>query len=92
MLPKAFSAAGGKAMAFLADVGDESHRLAAGRLDLSDDGVGFRLVGARVHHHRGAGGGQMQRDGAADIAPGAGDDGDFAGEFVAVRHEPQLPP
>ena len=58
-------------------------RLAAGRLDLAHDGVGFRLVGARIHHHRRAGGGQLARDGAADIASGAGDDGDFAGEFVA---------
>ena len=32
-----------------------------------------------------------KRDGAADIAPGAGDDGDFAGEFF-VCQPLQLPP
>ena len=70
----------------IGDVGEHGDGLAAGRLDLSDHGVGFLLVGARVHHHRRAGGGKLLRDGAADIAPGAGDDGDFAGEFFPFSH------
>ena len=68
----------------IGDVGEDGDRLAAGRFDLAHDAVGFRLVRTHIDHHRRAGGRQLQRDGAADIAPGAGDDGDFAGEFVAV--------
>ena len=71
----------------IGDIAEDSDRLAAGRLDLAHDAVGFRLVGARIDHHRRAGGGELARDGAADIASGAGDDGDFAGEFVAIAHD-----
>src|SRR5450759_2450417 len=52
---------------------------------------------AVVREIEAAGGGELARDGAADIASGAGDNGDFArkflaGECVAVSHDFQLPP
>ena len=65
------------------DVADMDQRLAAGGLDLARDGVRLGAVAARVDHDRGAALRQRQRDRAADIAPGAGDDGDLAGEFLA---------
>ena len=45
--------------------------------------VGLGLVGARVDDHRRAALRERQRDGAADIAAGAGDDGDAAVEFLS---------
>ena len=71
---------------FIGDVAEHAGRLAAGRLDLAHDAVGFRPVRAHVHHHRRTGLRERQRDGAANIAPGAGDDGDFAGKFLVVSH------
>ncbi len=53
-------------------------RLAAGGFDHADDVIGFGFVRARIHHHRCAGLGKLKHNGAADIASGAGDDGDFA--------------
>ncbi len=44
------------------------------------------LFDAHIDHDRRAGLCERQRDGAADIAPGAGDDGDFAGKFLVVGH------
>ena len=61
-------------------------RLAAGGFDLARDGFRLGAVAARVHHNGRAALRQRQRDRAADIAAGAGDDSDFAGEFLG--HEP----
>src|SRR5438132_949749 len=57
-------------------------RLAAGCLDLTNDRVRFRAIAARIYHDGRAAFSQRQRDSAADIAAGAGDDGDFAREFL----------
>ena len=80
MRPKAASAA--SAIACTASASATSpicdHRLAAGRLDLARDGLGLGAVAARVDKDGRAAVGQRQRDGAADVAPRAGDDGDLA--------------
>ena len=94
MRPKPFSAACAIAStaAGSATSASTATALPPAALISRDDGVGLRLVGTHVHHHRRAAGGKMQRDGAADIAAGAGDDGDLAGEFVVAAHDIHLPP
>src|SRR5258707_12774223 len=59
--------------------------LAAGGLDLARDGIRFGTVAARIDDDGCAAFRQRQCNGAADIAPCAGDDCDLAAEFV-VRH------
>ena len=71
----------------IGDVADMGGGLAAGFLDFADDAVRFRFVRAHIHQHRRARLRQRQRDRAPDIAPGAGDDGDFAGKFL-FAHQP----
>ena len=63
-----------------------NQRLAARSFNLTRDGVRLRAVAARIYHNGGPAFRQSQRDRAADIAAGAGDDGDLAGEFLC--HEP----
>src|SRR5262249_41694365 len=46
------------------------------------DGVRFGTVAPRIHHDRRAAFRKRQRDGAPDVAAGAGDDGDLAREFL----------
>ena len=57
--------------------------------DLADDGVRFRAVAARIDHDGGTAVSERERDGAADIASGAGNDGDFAREFLCHAYTPQ---
>ena len=59
---------------FIGDVAEHAGRLAARRFDFTHDTIGFRLVRAHVHHDGRTGLRKRQRDRAADIAPGAGDD------------------
>ena len=73
------------------DIAEYGDGLAAGLLYFRNHGVGFRLVGAHIDDDGSARLRQLQRDGAADIASGAGDDSDFsfkflAGKFFAVSH------
>jgi hypothetical protein len=60
------------------DIADVSDGLAACGIDLADDGVSFRAIAARIDHDGGTAVSERERDGAADIASGAGNDGDFA--------------
>ena len=60
-------------------------RLAAGGYDLARDGFCFGAVAARVDEDGRTAFRQRQRDGAADIAAGAGDNGDLAAEFVVAH-------
>ena len=62
----------------IGDVADMDHRLAAGGFDLARDGFRLGAIAARVDHDGGAAVGQRQRDRAADVTAGAGDDGDLA--------------
>jgi hypothetical protein len=64
-------------------------RLAAGRLDLPRDALGFGAVAACIDDDRRATLGQSQRNRTADVAPGARDDSYFAGEFAC--HWPLSP-
>ena len=48
--------------------------------DLLRHGLGLRVRRARVHDDGRAGARQLERDGAADVARAAGDDGDAAGQ------------
>jgi len=52
-------------------------------LDLARDRLGLSAVAAGIDHDGRAILRQCQRNRASYIAPGAGDDGDLAGEFVA---------
>jgi hypothetical protein len=75
----------------VADVAKNSDRLAAGLLDLADDAISLSLVRPDIHDDGSARFRQRQRDRTADIAPGAGNDGNFSGEFFALSHETSLP-
>ena len=66
----------------IGDIGGDAERLAARALDLARDRRGFLQVGAGVDDDCGAAVGERERDAAADIAPGAGDDRDAASEFL----------
>ena len=57
-------------------------RLDAHGLDLARDGFRLGAIAAHIDHDGRAALRQRQRDGAADVAAGAGDDGDLAAEFV----------
>ncbi len=70
------------------DIADMNERLAAPGLDLASDGIRFGAVAAGIHQNGRAGLRQRQRDGAADIAPRPGDDGDLAAEFVVTHFRP----
>ena len=70
----------------IGDIADMDQRLAARGLDLARDGVRLGAVAARIDQNGRAALRQRQRDRAADVAPGAGDDGDLAAEFVAASH------
>ena len=94
MRPKVFSAVSASACDRLGvgDVADHGRPPCRRRFDLAHDGVGFRFVRAHIDHHRRAGLRQRQRDGAADIAPGAGDDGDsWPASSLSIAHD-VLPP
>jgi hypothetical protein len=64
------------------NIGSDAERLAARAPDLARDCLGFLEVGADVDDDSGAAVGKRERDAAADIAPGAGNDGDAAREFL----------
>ena len=58
----------------------------AGRADFLGDSVGFGAGSAGVDRDFGAGSGQFQCDGAAEVFRRAGDQRDFAGEFCCCAH------
>ncbi len=93
MRPKFFSAASASATADLVvtDVTKNGDCLPTGLLDLADDAVGLGLVRPHIYDDGSAGFGQRQCDRTADIAPGAGDDGNLPGEFFAFSHETSSP-
>ena len=72
------------------NVADMDQRLAAARLDLMRDRLGLGVIAARIDHDRGAAIRQRQRNRAPDIAPGAGDDRNFAGEFLVSCIAPRV--
>jgi len=65
-----------------------SDRLAARRLDFAHNGVRLRAIATRVHHDGRATIRERKRDRTADVAAGAGDDGDFAGKFFGGHAHP----
>ena len=66
----------------IGDVGNCDERAAARRFDLLHHLVRFGAVLAHVDHDRAARGRELERDGAADAAPGAGDDRDAVLQFL----------
>ena len=85
MAPLLLGSAGRGPVALL--FGREDSGLPNDALDRAHHVVGFGFVGAHIDHHRPARLRQRKRDGAADIAPSAGDDSDFAGQFVCAAHD-----
>ena len=71
----------------IGDIADAGDGLAASVFDRAHHGVGLRAIGSRIDDDRRAAGCQFERDRAPDVAPGAGDDGDAAGEFVIRSHQ-----
>ena len=69
----------------LRDVGGSQHGIAATRRDFIHDGLTFVAARAHVHRHLRTGVGQRKRNGATDVAPRAGDEGDLAFERCAVH-------
>ena len=69
------------------DIADMDQRLAALGRDLARNRICFGAIAARIDQNGSAALRQRQRDGTADVAPRAGDDGDLAAEFVGARHE-----
>jgi hypothetical protein len=86
MRPNFFSAASASATRGLvvSHVAKNGDCLPTGLLDLADDAVGLGLVRSYIYDDGSAGFGQRQCDRTADIAPGAGDDGNLPGEFFAL--------
>ena len=68
------------------EVARNQRRLAAERADLVVE-VLERALRAGQRDHMGAPAGEFERDGAADAARGAGDEGDPAGERGCVGHD-----
>src|SRR5262249_17032805 len=75
---------------FISNVADDADGLAAGSFDLAHYAVGLRFVRAHIDNNRSAGVRKRKRDGPANIAAGAGDDGNFACEFLVLSHDPRL--
>src|SRR5262249_21544755 len=75
-----------------ARVGNIAHageRGATVRLDFADDRAGLILVRADIHDDGGAARRQFQRDGTADVAARAGDDGHAPVKLLAVHASPR---
>ena len=72
-------------------VGRNQQGVAAARRDLVHDGLAFVTARAHVHGHFRAGVGERQRDGAPDIAAGAGDQRDLAFERCAIHGSRPVP-
>ena len=70
----------------IGDIADMNQCLAAPPLDIAGDGFSLATVAARIDQNGGTAVRQRQRDRAADIAAGAGDDGGLATEFVVASH------
>ena len=49
-------------------------------VDVAHDGLGLGAIGAGIDDDAGAVLGQPERDRTADVAPGTGDERDFAGQ------------